>query len=138
MAKLFIDTNVMIDLLAERQPFYKDIAQIITLIEHEKIKIVASSLSFVNAFYVLARSYEKPLLFDMLTRFRIVCEVSSIDEITIDKSLHSGFSDFEDAVQYYSAVHHKCDVFITRNKKDFKKAEIPVITPEEFLASLNK
>jgi len=138
MAKLFIDTNVLIDLLGERQPYYVEIAEIITLIEKQRVKVSASSLSFVNAFYVLSKSARKAVLIDMLTRLRIVCEVSAIDEFIIDKSLHSDFSDFEDAVQYFSALHHKCDIFITRNKKDFKKSEIPIMTPSEFLASLKQ
>ena len=71
-------------------------------------------------------------------RYRLICEVSNIDEIIIDKSLISNFNDFEDAVQHYSALHHKCDILITRNKKNFKNLEIPVVTSTEFLASLQK
>jgi len=138
MTKLFIDTNVMIDIIDQRQPYYDDAAKIITLAEKQTIKLVASSLSFVNTFYVLSKTNEKANLIDVLTNFRIVCEVSNIDEINIDKSLHSGFNDFEDAVQYYSALHHDCDIFITRNKKDFKKAEISIMTPAEFLTSIKR
>lgn len=126
----------MIDLLGERNPFYEEIAQILTLAEENGTKIVASSISYINCFYVLTRIVDKKSLFDLLKRFRIVCDVANVDEIIIDKSLHSGFEDFEDAVQYYSAIHHKCDIFITRNKKDFKKAELPIMTPTEYLASL--
>jgi predicted nucleic acid-binding protein len=128
----------MIDILAQRQPFYVDAAKIITLAEQQKIKLVASSVSFVNTFYVLAKTYEKPDLLKALTNFRILCEVSNVDEINIDKSLHSDFSDFEDAVQYYSALHHNCNVFVTRNKKDFKKTEISLMTPSEFLISIKR
>ena len=135
---LFIDTNVMIDFLGEREAFYDEIAKIIVLAEKQEVKIYASSLSFINTFYVLSKAYDAKKLHDILAKFRIVCNVTNVDEINIDKSLHSGFNDFEDAVQYHSALHNKCDIFITRNKKDFKNAELPIMTPSEFLTSINK
>ncbi|KOS06774.1 twitching motility protein PilT [Flavobacterium akiainvivens] len=138
MHKLFLDTNVVIDLLGEREPFFEDIAEIATIADNQNLKMAASSLTFVNTHYVLEKSYGLPGITDLLTRFRILCEVTDVNETIIDKSLHSGFNDFEDAVQYFSAIQHKCDVFITRNKKDFKNSEIPIMTPSEFLASINK
>ena len=136
--KLYLDTNVVIDLLTERIPFYDDIAKIIVLVENGELTLVISSVSFVTCEYVISKIKDKNTTIDLLKKFRIVCEVSNVDEINIDKSLFSNFNDFEDAVQYYSALNHKCDTIITRNKKDFKNSEIPVMTPEEFLVSINK
>lgn len=136
MINLFLDTNVLIDLIDKREPFYNDIAIIASMAENQKFKMSASSLSFVNAVYVISRNIEEKLVLDALKKFRIICDVSNIDEIVIDKSLISNFNDFEDAVQYFSALHHKSDIILTRNKKDFKNSEIPVMTPVEFLASL--
>ena len=136
--KLFIDSNILIDLIDKREPFYNDIALISTLAENQEFKMAASSISFVNTFYVISRKLDPKLINEALKKFRLICAVSSVDEINIDKSLISDFNDFEDAVQYYSALHHKCDIIITRNKKDFKNAEIPVLTPEEFLVSIHK
>jgi|Laugresp1bdmlbsn_1035097.scaffolds.fasta_scaffold00393_6 predicted nucleic acid-binding protein len=138
MKKLFIDTNVLIDFLDKRKPFFNDIAKISTLVEDNQFKLVASSISFVNAFYVLRKKNENKLVIESLKRFRVICEVSSIDDLVIDKSLFSDFNDFEDAVQYYSAIHAKCDILITRNEKDFKNSKIPVMTPNEFLVSYKK
>lgn len=138
MTHLFLDTNVMIDFLGERETFYEEIAKIIVLAEKQEIKITASSLSFVNTFYVLSKVFDQKILNEILIKFRIVCNVSNVDEINIDKSLFSDFSDFEDAVQYHSAFHHNCDIFITRNKKDFKNSDIPLMTPIEFLTSINR
>lgn len=135
MKKLFIDTNVLIDLIDKRIPFYNDVAVISALAEKKQLKLAASSISFINTFYVLSKKLDKKLVISSLMRFRLICEVSNIDEVIIDKSLISNFNDFEDATQYYSALHHKCEILITRNKKDFKNAEMPVMTPEEFLAS---
>ena len=104
--------------------------------ENKDFKLAASSLSFVNTVYVVSRSIEEKLVLEALKKFRIICDVSNVDEIVIDKSLISNFNDFEDAVQYFSALHHKSDIILTRNKKDFKNSEIPTMTPSEFLASL--
>ncbi len=133
---LFLDTNVLIDLIDKREPFYNDIAIIASLAENKKFNLAASSLSFVNTLYVISRNIEEKLVLEALKKFRIICDVSTIDEIVIDKSLISSFNDFEDAVQYFSALHHKSDIILTRNKKDFKNSEIPVMTPTEFLASI--
>lgn len=138
MINLFIDTNVMIDFLGERESFYDEIAKIIVLAEKQELKLTASSLSFVNTFYVLSKVFDKKTLHEILAKFRILCDVANVDEINIDKSLHSDFNDFEDAVQYHSALHHNCNIFITRNKKDFRSAELPIMTPSEFLTSINK
>ncbi len=138
MTRLFIDTNVMIDLLGNRHPFYEDIAKITVLAENQDVQIIASSLSFVNAFYVLSKKHDSRSLHEILSKFRIICDVSNVDELQIDKSLLLNSNDFEDAVQYYSALHHKCDIFITRNKKDFKNSELPIMTPTEFLISIKK
>ena len=133
---LFLDTNVLIDLIDKREPFYNDIAIIASMAENKDFKLAASSLSFVNTVYVVSRSIEEKLVLEALKKFRIICDVSNVDEIVIDKSLISNFNDFEDAVQYFSALHHKSDIILTRNKKDFKNSEIPTMTPSEFLASL--
>ena len=135
---LFLDTNVLIDLIDKRAPFYNDIAVIASRTENKEFKLAASSLSFVNVVYVVSRNVEEKLVLEALKKFRIICEVSNIDEIVIDKSLISNFNDFEDAVQYFSALHHKSDIILTRNKKYFKNSEIPVMTPTEFLISLKK
>ena len=133
---LFLDTNVLIDLIDKREPFYNDIAVIASMAENKDFKLAASSLSFVNTVYVVSRSIEEKLVLEALKKFRIICDVSNVDEIVIDKSLISNFNDFEDAVQYFSALHHKSEIILTRNKKDFKNSEIPTMTPSEFLASL--
>ena len=138
MKKLFINTNVLIDLIDKRIPFYNDVEVISALAEKKQLTLAASSISFVNSFYVLSKKLKNKLVISSLMRYRLIWEVSNINEIIKDKSLISNFNDFEDAVQHYSALHHKCDILITRNKKNFKNLEIPVMTPTEFLASLQK
>ena len=85
-------------------------------------------------FYILSKELKRDKAMRVLEKLRIVFRVAAVDEKVIDLSLASTFKDFEDAVQYYSALHVKADCLITRNKSDYRTDRLPVMTPEEFLA----
>ena len=136
--RLFLDTNVMLDLLCERKPYYDVAAKLMVLKEEGLVQIIVASLSFVTCHYVMSKTIGKISASEMLKKFRILCEVAEVDEINIDKSLFSKFTDFEDAVQYFSALKANADCVITRNSKDFILSEIPIFSPQEFLSSINK
>jgi predicted nucleic acid-binding protein len=136
--RLFIDTNVMLDLLGERIPHYNSIAKIATLADKGKIKMVISALSYPTVFYLLSKFESVDKVKEKLRKFKIISEISDLDEKIIEKGLTSNFSDFEDALQYYCALKLNCNILITRNGKDFKESEIPVMTAEEYLISLKK
>lgn len=134
--KLFLDANVVLDLMLKRQPFFDNIAKIITVAEHKNYKLYISSVTFVNVNYVACKFTDKKNVLESLKMLRIVFGVLSVSETEIDKALYSKFNDFEDAVQHYCAVKNNCDCIITRDLKDFKNSEIPVMTTTEFLASI--
>ncbi len=134
--RIFIDTNIMLDLLGEREPFYEPIAKIATLAEKGKLKMIVSPISFTTVNYFLSKFENSTIAREKLRKFKIVCEVCSVDEQTIEKGLNSSIKDFEDALQYLSATESECDVIITRNGKDFKESLLPVMTANEFLQSL--
>ena len=136
--KLFFDTNVMLDLLGERIPFYQHAAKIATLADLNKIQLVASALSYPTIFYILSKYEAKDAVKEKIRKFRVIAETVELTDKIIAKGLSSKFSDFEDALQYHSALALACDIIITRNEKDFKKSEIPIMTPEEYLKSLVK
>jgi predicted nucleic acid-binding protein len=135
--KLFIDTNVMMDLLGERVPHYESIAKVATLADKGKIKMVVSAFSYPTVYYLLSKFESSEKVKEKLRKFRIISEVSDLDEITIEKGLASNFKDFEDALQYHCALKAECDILLTRNVKDFKESTIPVMSAEEFLQSIN-
>ena len=138
MTRLFIDTSVMLDLLGERIPFYESIAKIATLADKGQVTIVASALSYATVSYFLSK-YENPeMAKSKFRKFKIISEICSIDELIIEKGLNSNFKDFEDSLQYFSAVTSECDILITRNGKDFKESQIPVMTADEYLQSIKK
>ena len=134
--KLFLDTNVMLDFLGEREPFYISAAKIATLADKRKLKIIVSALSFATVSYFLSKYEGLKKTKDKLRKFKIISGICELDELIIEKGLNSDFSDFEDSLQYFSALRTECDIIITRNGKDFKKSQIPVMTPDEFLNSM--
>lgn len=136
--RLFLDTNIMIDLLCKREPHYDAAAKLMVLNEKGIIQIIVSSLSFVTCNYVMSKTVEKNAVSELLKKFRVLCDVAEVDEINIDKSLFSKFADFEDAVHYFAALKANADCIITRNSRDFVLSEIAICTPQEFLSSINK
>ncbi|QBN20282.1 type II toxin-antitoxin system VapC family toxin [Flavobacterium nackdongense] len=136
MSRIFLDTNVILDLLGERVPFFDSIAKVATLADQKKLTIIVSPLSFTTIDYVLNKYESSESVLNKLRKFKIICEVCEVNEETIDKALNSNFKDFEDAVQYFTALQTNCSIIITRNGKDFKNATIPIMTSEEYLSSI--
>jgi predicted nucleic acid-binding protein len=136
--RLFWDTNVMLDLLGERVPFYEPVAKIATLADNGEIQIVVSALSYVTVGYFLTKYESVGIAKEKLRKFRIISEICNLDDGIIEKGLDSSFPDFEDSIQYLSALKAGCTLLITRNGKDFKESELPVMTAEEYLASINR
>jgi predicted nucleic acid-binding protein len=136
MSRIFLDTNVILDLLAHRVPFFDSIARLATLADQKKLVLVASPISFTTVDYVLNKYESSELVLNKLRKFKIICEVCEVNEETVEKGLNSNFKDFEDSMQYYSAVQSNCSVIITRNGKDFKNSNIPIMTAEEYLSSI--
>ena len=136
MEKLFIDTNIMLDFLGEREPFYESIAKIATLAEKEKLTMVVSPISFATVNYFISKFENSKIAREKLRKFKVLCSVCSLDEQTIEKGLNSSIEDFEDAIQYFSATDSGCDIIITRNGKNFKQSLLPVMTAEEFLSRI--
>ena len=128
----------MMDLLSARVPFYNSIAKITSLADKGEIKMIVSALSYTTVNYLLSKIDNVDITRDKLRKFKIISEVAVLDEEIIEKGLNSNFSDFEDAVQYFSALKANCKIIVTRNTKDFKESRLPIMTPEEFLASIKK
>lgn len=134
--KLFLDTNVVVDLLGEREPFYNSIAKIATLADKGKIHLIVSALTYSTVYYILSRFEDKDVVKEKIRKFKVIAETSDLTNKIIDKGLSSKFKDFEDSLQYYCAVKLECTMLITRNGKDFKESEIPVFSPDEYLSRL--
>ena len=134
MKSLLCDINVILDIFLKRDSHYAPAAKLFSLIEEKKPQGYLSAQSFPTMFYILSRELKRDKAMRILEKLRIVFRVAAVDEKVIDLSLASTFKDFEDAVQYYSALHVRVDCLITRNKADYRVDRLPVMTPEEFLA----
>ena len=131
MKKVFLDTNIVADLFLKREPFCENSLKLFALGFHKRITLYVSSLSYATLAYLCRKmnKEERILLFEKL---RNLTEPTAVDKQIVDKALVSDFDDLEDAMQYYSAVSAKVDIVLTRNKKDFVEANVPVMTPDEF------
>lgn len=135
MKKLFIDTNIVIDLLAKREPFYEESAKLFSLADKKKLKLIVSSLTFANTNYILSKLNDSVTAREILTKFKVLVTVADLNDKIIELSLNDkSFSDFEDGLQYYSALEYEAGIIITRNLKDFKSSRIPVMTAQFYLA----
>ena len=134
--RLFLDINVILDVLANREPWVEDSATVLSLLESDEFEGVAAAHSIATLFYLatkhLGRQQATTKLLDLLK----LVSVAPVDHDTILKCLALGWSDFEDALQMLCAVTAGADYVITRNTKDFKSGSIPAVTPSELLAIL--
>lgn len=131
--KLFIDTNVIIDVLAKREDFYVASASILTLLEKERASGFISAISFNNIYYILRKFSSKNKADKAIRTLLSTFETVSLDKKILTRTIDAGFNDFEDAIQFFSAIRCDADYIISRNVKDFPHDDIPVMTPEEFL-----
>lgn len=133
MDKVFVDTNIVIDLLAKREPFYIDAQNLFTLADRKGIELQISALTFANAFYSIAKHHKSIDAKKYLSQFKVLVTVLSLEDKSIDLALASSFNDSEDGLRYAITIDNHSDVIITRNKKDFKNAKIPVMTAGEYI-----
>jgi predicted nucleic acid-binding protein len=134
--KVFLDTNVVIDVLARRTSFYEDSAVVWTLAEQERIEGIVSAVSFTNVFYIVRKLTDDRTARRALVLLRNVFTPAVCDGRILNRAIDSKIKDFEDAVQYFSAVHAGADCMLSRNPDDFRRmADCPVLTPAEFLAA---
>ena len=132
--KVFLDTNVIIDVLAAREPFFRDSQRAVDYCERHVESGFLSSLTFCTAAYVLRKSVGEDELPNKLKTLRKIFDVLPVTKVSVDRAIDSQMSDFEDAMQYECASAAKMDVIVTRDKSGFAEAGIPVLTPKEFVS----
>lgn len=135
MQKLFIETNIVIDLLAQREPFYSESALLFSRADKKKIKLGVSSLTIANIHYILQQQMSASKAKMVLRKLKLIVDIYPLDNKIISLALNDDmFTDFEDALQYFTAIEHKQDAIITRNVKDYKKSQLPIHTAKEYLS----
>ena len=133
--KIFLDTDVALDHLADRQPFAEYAHRLLALAETGELTICVSSLSFSNLYYLLRKLKGHDQALALLGKLKSLVHISAVAETEIQSALASSFKDFEDAIQHFTAkAEGGVSAIVTRNKADYAASEIPVLSPEEFLA----
>ena len=131
--KVFVDTDIIYDLLAKRDSFYSAAAHLFTLADEGKIQIFISALSLANIHYLISKQQSETEAKQILRKFKLLVHITPLNEKIIDLALNSEFEDFEDAIQYFSALQNEIEILLTRNLKDYKKAQISVLTAQDFI-----
>jgi len=137
MDKILIDTDVILDFFFDRLPFSNHSSKVLSLCEEKKIDGFVTPLICSNTYYLLRKTARHQKVIEKLKQLLIILDVLSIDKNIVIQALNSGFNDFEDALQNYSAEKfNSINVIITRNVKDYKRSNLAVLTPANYLSKL--
>ena len=132
MKNIFVDTNIIVDLIADRQPFSKFAINLFSKAEIRKINLFTSSHSIATTHFLLKKYIGENDLRGIIYNLLDYLTVIPVDLETIKRGLRSKHKDFEDAIQMICAYSVPgMDCIVTRNIKDFSNCEIPVLTPDE-------
>lgn len=137
MKKVFIDTNVLIDVVEQRKPFFLYCANILELAVANRIEVYATALTFVNTIHIARKSLGTDTVIGKLEALRRYIHISPMTEKEMNNAFNLPCKDMEDSLQYCSAISAGCNILVTRNTKDFPKSDIcDILTPQEFLNTL--
>lgn len=137
MRNILIDTDVILDFFFDRKPFSDQSAQILTMCETKQIKGFITPVICSNLYYLLRQRAQHEKVIDKLKLLMSITDVLVMDKEVVFQALNSGFNDFEDALQNFSAIKSgNVEVIITRNVKDFKNSTIGALTPENYLRTI--
>jgi predicted nucleic acid-binding protein len=131
--KLFIDSDIILDLVLKREPFFNDSQRLLSLIERNYFSGFTSSLILANCYYIITGNKDKKTALKTISKLRSVLNVLPFTNKEIGESLNSSIADFEDGVQYFIALNNGINTLITRNISDYKGLDINVLTPKDFL-----
>ncbi len=136
--KYLIDTNVILDVLLKREPFYKSCASVLTLARRKEIELYVSASAITDIYYIANQALrDRAEVKSLIVKLIKVVSVAGISEDEIQKALALPWKDFEDSVQYSVALLQKMDGIVTWNPKDYKEAEMKVWDPEEIVSWWN-
>jgi predicted nucleic acid-binding protein len=131
--RILLDTNIVLDLLLEREPFCKEAKDIFTMIESDKTSGFLCATSITTIYYLISKSVDKSKADDIIDKLLQLFNIADVNKNILIKSLKNNGKDFEDSVIYTSAEYFNIDVIITRDKKGFKQSNIKVLKPNDFL-----
>ena len=133
-----VDTNVVLDVLLRREPFFADSALVLASIERSICKGALCATTVTTLHYLVGRKLGAVESLEKIKSLLSLFEVALVNRSVLESALRSGFSDYEDGVLHEAARHYGADCIVTRNVKDFKRAVLPIYTPAQFLEVLGE
>lgn len=133
--RVFLDTNILLDVIGRRKAHFDASMQLWTLAEQGQMIGLVAAISFTNIYYVVQTLTNRSKAEKTLCGLRDIFTIIPCTEQIINQAIDAGFRDFEDAVQYFSALHARAEYIVTRNTRHFPNDSPPTMTPAEFLAS---
>jgi predicted nucleic acid-binding protein len=138
MDRVLIDSDVILDSFFDRKPFAEYSTVILSMCESGKIKGFLTPLIYSNVYYLLRQTAKHDKVIEKLKQLFKITDVLQMDRKVVENALNSGFKDFEDSLQNYSAINNgNIDLILTRNLKDYKNSDLGVFTPETYIKSRN-
>ena len=132
--RVLIDTNVILDVLLKRSPFYEAAIEVLKLSVREDIQEFVSASAITDIYYIAYKNMrDKAVVRELLKKLLLIVSVAGVSEEEIQKALELGWKDFDDSVQYSVALLNEMNGLITRNVKDYSSSEIQVWEPNQFL-----
>jgi len=130
--RVFVDTNVIIDVLARREPFYALSRSVLDYCKDGRGNGMVSALTYANVAYVLRKYAGFDQMLSGIRSLHQLLETTPMSDSTVRFAIESGNRDFEDAMQYESALAGRADIIVTRDPDGFVGSEIRVVSPDEF------
>ncbi|CAN5327456.1 PIN domain nuclease [soil metagenome] len=136
MIRVLIDTNVVLDFVLTRQPFFADADEIFFRLKNNEFEAFVSAITPINVFYTTRKEKDKAMAFSAVEELLKLVQIAKSNNQIYQNALALNFSDYEDAVQHECAVAESLDAIVTRNTKDYKSASVKVYSPSEFLQAI--
>ncbi len=133
---LFLDANVILDVVLNREGFAENARVIFQLAKNGEVQLCASDITFTTVAYYARKNRTVDQLYQVMQTIRSLVAVAPSGKLAIDWALQRKAKDFEDAVQYFCALHYGADKILTRNLRDYPFDDIPVISPRDFLKEM--
>ena len=133
--KVLVDTNVILDIVLERQPFVEQAVALLELTRQNRVDVFLSATTITDLYYIVRRAKDRQAALDFLRDLLLFVDIAAVDREVILRAMDAGMTDFEDAVQAASAQHAGIDAVVTRNLEDFQDSGLTIYDPESFVHS---
>lgn len=134
--KVLLDTNIIVDVALEREPFSTDSDRVLSFVEQGQVEGYISASTFSDLYYIIRRGKGRDWTLAFLMQLGTLCQVATVDQSVISMALNANFKDFEDGIQYSTAAINQLDAIITRNQKDFPVTTPRILTPNQLIQEI--